>query len=254
MNLIQAGFAWIFDPAHWSDSSSSVGIGDALVQHLILTGISLALTAIIALPIGFYIGHTGRGRNAAIFLSNAARALPSVGLLTVLILAIPFIKGIPGNYLADVIVFVILGLPSMLTGAYAGLESVDRQTIDAARAIGMTEWQVLLKVEIPLGAQLIVGGVRSTTLQIVATVTIASFLTQVTLGTFIIAGLAQNDYPKMLGGAILVAALALILDGILAIVQRFASPRGVSRSTTKSKKNTARGATNASTQPITEGN
>jgi osmoprotectant transport system permease protein len=257
VNLIVQGFAWIFDGAHWVTTSTSAGIGPALVQHLILTGISLVITAIIGLPIGFYIGHFGKGRNAAILTSNALRALPSVGLLTVLILAIPFIKGIPSSYLADVIVFVLLGLPSMLAGAYAGLESVDRQTIDAARATGMTEWQILTKVEIPLGAQLILGGIRSTTLQIVATVTIASFLTQVTLGTFIIDGLNQNNYVKMIGGAILVAALALILDGILALVQRFASPRGVSRGTTKDKRNTARGATHASTQPrtpITEGN
>jgi osmoprotectant transport system permease protein len=256
VNLILQGFAWIFDGAHWATTSTSAGISEALVQHLILTGISLFFTALIGIPLGLYIGHSGKGRNAAILTSNGLRALPSVGILTVLILAIPFIKGIPGNYLADVIVFVLLGLPSMLAGAYTGIESVDRQTVDAARAIGMSEWQVLTKVEMPLGAQLILGGIRSTTLQIVATVTIASFLTQVTLGTFIIDGLNQNNYVKMIGGAILVAALALILDGILALVQRFASPRGVSRGTTKDKRNTARGATSASTQPrtpITEG-
>ena len=257
MNLIIQGFAWIFDAAHWTTSSTSAGIGEALVQHLILTGISLFFTVLIALPLGFYIGHTGRGRAIAIFASNGLRAIPSVGLLSILILAIPFINGIPGNYLADVIVFVLLGMPSMLAGAYAGLESVDRQTIDAARAVGMTEWQILLKVEIPLGARIILGGLRSTTLQIVATVTIASFLTQVTLGTFIIDGLNQNDYVKMIAGAILVAALALILDGILAIVQRLASPRGVSRGLTKEKRNTARGSTTDAANPgtpIMEGN
>ena len=257
MNLILQGFAWIFDGSHWITSSTSAGISEALVQHLILSGISLAITIIIAVPLGFYIGHTGKGRAIAILTSNGARALPSLGLLTVLILAIPFIRGIPGNYPADVIVFVLIGVPSMLAGAYAGLESVDRETIDAARAIGMTEWQILTRVEIPLGAGLIVGGLRSATLQIVATVTIASFLFQVTLGTFIIDGLNQNNYVKMIGGAILVAALALTLDGILALVQRFVSPRGVSRGTAKKKSNTARGSTTASTQlrtPITEGN
>jgi osmoprotectant transport system permease protein len=257
MNLILQGFAWIFDPAHWTTTSTSAGISEALVQHLILTGISLVITVAIALPLGFYIGHTGRGRTVAIVASNVARAIPSVGLLSILILAIPFIKGIPGNYLADVIVFVLLGMPSMLAGAYAGLESVDRQTIDAARAVGMTEWQILIKVEIPLGARIILGGLRATALQIVATVTIASFLTQVTLGTFIIDGLNQNNYVKMVAGAILVAALALILDGILAVVQRLASPRGVSRGLAKPRRNTARGSTidAANTRtPITEGN
>ena len=256
MNLIIQGFAWIFDPAHWTTSSTSQGISEAFVQHIILTGISLLLTVLIAVPLGFYIGHSGRGRRIAIITSNIARAVPTLGLLTVLILAIPFIPGLPSNYIAYVIVFVLLGIPPMLAGAYAGLESVDRETTDAARAVGMTEWQVLTKVEIPLGANLIVGGLRSTTLQIVATVTIASLLGQVSLGTFIVDGLAQGDFVKMIAGAILVATLSLVLDGILALVQRFVVPRRVSRGSLD-KGNTAHGmrlrASNPGT-PITEGN
>jgi osmoprotectant transport system permease protein len=120
----------------------------------------------------------------------------------------------------------------------------------------MTEWQVLTKVEIPLGSNLIVGGLRSTTLQIVATVTIASLVGQVSLGTFIVDGLEQGDFVKMIAGAILVAALALILDGILALVQRFVVPRRVSRGSLD-KGNTALGmrlfASNPGT-PTTEGN
>ncbi|HEX4059168.1 MAG TPA: ABC transporter permease subunit [Galbitalea sp.] len=257
MNLITAGFAWIFDPAHWSPSSTSVGISEALVNHLLLTGLSLLVTAVIALPVGLFIGHSGKGRGVAIIASNISRAIPSLGLLTVLGLIIPDIRGIPTNLIADVIVFVLLGIPSMLAGAYAGLESVDRETIDAARAIGMTEWQILFTVEIPLGANLIVGGIRSTTLQIVATVTIASFLGQLSLGTFLIDGLTQGNYVKMLGGAILVAALALLLDGLLAAIQRLVSPRGVSRGKTTARSNTARGIrTTAATQgtPMMEGN
>lgn len=257
MNLILQGFAWIFDPKHWSTTSTSVGIGPALVDHLVLTGISLLITLLIALPLGFYIGHTGKGRNIAIISSNVARAVPTLGLIALLILLIPHLQLIPDFYLPNVIVYVLLGIPSTLAGAYAGLESIDRQTIDAARAVGMTEMQILLKVEIPLGAGVILGGIRSTTLQIVSTVTVASFLGLTSLGSFIVDGLEQGDYVKMVGGAILVAALALILDGLLALVQRFASPRGVSRGATKDKSNTARGATSASTQPrtpITEGN
>jgi osmoprotectant transport system permease protein len=257
MNLIAEGFAWIFDPAHWTTSPTSAGISEALAQHLFLTGLSLLLTAIIALPLGLYIGHSGKGRSIAIIASNVSRAVPSLGLLTVLGLIIPDIRGIQTNLFADVIVFVLLGIPSMLAGAYSGLESVDRQTIDAARAVGMTEMQILLKVEIPLGARLIVGGLRSTTLQIVATVTIASFLGQLSLGTFLIDGLTQGNYVKMIAGAILVAALALILDGILAIVQRLVSPRGVSRGRTKARNTTARGSVSAATTtgtPMMEGN
>jgi osmoprotectant transport system permease protein len=257
MNLIIQGFAWIFDSAHWTTSPTSQGISEAFAQHIILTAISLLITVLIAVPLGFFIGHTGKGRQVAIVCSNIARAVPTLGLLTVLILAIPYIPGLPNNYPAYIIVFVLLGIPPMLAGAYAGLESVDRETTDAARAVGMTEWQVLTRVEIPLGANLIVGGLRSTTLQIVATVTIASLVGQVSLGTFIVDGLEQGDYVKMIAGATLVAALALVLDGLLAIVQRFASPRGVSRGPSKEKRNTARGESfGAATPgtPITEGN
>jgi osmoprotectant transport system permease protein len=255
MNLIGAGFAWIFDGAHWVPQQTSAGIGEALVNHLFLTGLSVLATVIIAFPLGLFIGHTGRGRGIAIIASNVSRAIPSLGLLTLLGLVIPDIRGIETDLFADLIVFVLLGIPSMLAGTYAGLESVDRETIDAARAIGMTEWQILFKVEIPLGARLIAGGLRSATLQIVATVTIASFTVQLTLGTFIIDGLNQGNYVKMMAGAILVAALALLLDGILAIVQRLVSPRGVSQGKTKARNTTARGsvsATNTGT-PMMEG-
>jgi osmoprotectant transport system permease protein len=256
MNPLVGAFGWIFDPSHWTTTALGTGIGDALVQHLILTGLSLVVTVIIALPIGLYIGHSGRGRSVAIIASNIARALPSLGILGVLLLLLGGVHFLPGNYLSDLIVFVLLGIPPLLAGAYAGLESVDRLTIDAARAIGMTEWQILVKVEIPLGAALIVGGFRSTTLQVIATVTIASLYGQVSLGTFITSGLDSNDLVEMSAGAVLVAALALIVDGLLAIVQRFVVPRGVSRGTSKRGITAGGGRLRlaANRTPITEGN
>jgi osmoprotectant transport system permease protein len=255
MNLIFQAIAWIFDPAHQRTTANGTGISDALVQHLILTGVSLGLTILIALPLGLYIGHTGRGRNVAIIASNVTRAFPSLGILAILLVALTNVHFLPFGYLPDVIVFTVLGIPPLLAGAYAGLESVDRQTIDAARAIGMTEWQILVQVEIPLGIQLLLGGFRSATLQIIATVTIASLYGQISLGTYIANGLAQADYVQMVAGAILVAALALIVDGLLALVQRFVVPRGVSRGTTKTR-NTASGGSLAANPgtPIMEGN
>lgn len=255
MNLIVQAISWIFDPAHWTTTARLTGIPDALGQHLALSGLSLIVAVIIALPLGLFIGHTGKGRNVAIVASNIARALPTLGLLSILILLVPNIPILPAGYPAEIIVFAVLAIPPLLAGAYAGLESVDRQTIDAARAIGMTEWQVLTKVEIPLGIALILGGLRSSALQIIATVTIASLFGQTSLGTYLANGLAQSDYVQMTAGAILVAALALIVDGLLALVQRFVVPRGVSRGTTKTR-NTARGrgmAANTGT-PIMEGN
>jgi osmoprotectant transport system permease protein len=246
MNLVAQAFAWIFDPAHWTTTALGTGIPDALTQHLILSGVSLFFSAVIALPLGFYIGHTGKGRNVAIIASNIARALPSLGLLSILLITLTQPSFLPTGYLANVIVFVLLGIPPLLAGAYAGLEQVDRQTIDAARAVGQTELQILFKVEIPLGAELIVGGIRSGALQIIATVTIASVYGQVSLGSYIEGGYQQGNYVEMTAGAILVAALALIVDGLLAIVQRFVVPRGVSRKASKTR-NTARGALAAST-------
>jgi osmoprotectant transport system permease protein len=253
--LILQAFAWIFDPINYRTTALRTGIPDALAQHLILTGLSLAVSIVIAVPLGLYIGHTGRGRRVAIIASNVARAFPSLGLIAIFLLLFPLFLGLPYGYAPDIVAFVLLGIPPLLAGVYAGIESVDRQTIDAARAIGMTEWQVLTQVEIPLGIQLLLGGLRSATLQILATVTIASLYGQISLGTYIASGLAQHDYVQMMAGAILVAALALIVDGLLALVQRFVVPRGVSRGTTKSR-NTARGrgiAANTGT-PIMEGN
>lgn len=246
MIILQA-LAWIFDPVHYKTTALGTGIPDALAAHLILTGVSLLVTIAIALPAGLAIGHTGRGRFVGIVATNIARAFPSLGMIAIFyIIFAPILAFSSVPFTADVVTFVILGIPPLLAGAYSGLESVDRQTIDAARAIGMTEWQILTKVEIPLGAQLIVGGIRSATLQIIATVTIASLYGPLSLGTFITNGLAQADYAQMLAGAILVIVLALLADGLLAIIQRLVVPRGVSRETTKHR-NTARGGSAAAT-------
>jgi osmoprotectant transport system permease protein len=145
------------------------------------------------------------------------RALPTLGLLTLVVL----FSGI--GLVAPVIALTILAIPPLLAGAYAGLESVDRETIDAARAQGMTEWQILGKVEIPLALPIIVGGIRSATLQVVATATVAAYVGLGGLGRLIIDGQAVQDYPQMLSGAVLVVVLALVLDAIFALAQRFAT-------------------------------
>jgi osmoprotectant transport system permease protein len=220
MNLFAQAFAWIFDGAHWV---SGPHIWQRLGETLSVSGISVLISVVIAVPIGVAIGHTGRGRSAAILISNAARALPTLGLLSLLIL----LMGI--GVLPPVIVLVILGIPPTLAGAYSGVEAVDRQTIDAARALGMTEWQIITRVELPLAANLLVGGIRATALQTVATLTVASYFAFGGLGLYLIYGLAQADYVQMLAGALLVTALALLVDGLFAIVQRLVVPRGVAR-------------------------
>lgn len=218
MNLFGGAFAWIFDPLHWTVGPD---ISGHLLEHLGVSALCVLIAVVIALPLGIAIGHTGRGRGVAILTSNIARALPTLGLLSILIL----LYGI--GLLPIAVVLVILAIPPMLAGAYAGIESVDRQTIDAARALGMTEWQIIVRVEIPLALPLLIGGLRATTLQVIATLAIASAFAFGGLGSYLISGLATGDYTRVLAGAILITALALVVDGVLAVVQRFVVPRGV---------------------------
>ncbi|WP_375400650.1 ABC transporter permease [uncultured Amnibacterium sp.] len=231
--LFLQGIAWIFDGANWASVNSGLGIGGEILAHLFLSVICILIAIVIAVPIGLYIGHTGRGRGLAIVVANVVRAFPTLGLLSILLLL--FGLGLPPT----VFVFVLLGLPPLLAGAYAGLESIDRQTIDAARAMGMTEWQILARVEVPLAAPLLVGGLRSGALQIIATVTLVSNFGTDSLGAFVISGIASQNYVEMVGGAVLVTVLALAVDGLLVLVQRTVVPRGVSRGTDSTT--TARG-------------
>ena len=220
MNFFFDALAWIFSPDRLSGSNA---IPMRLAEHLYFTIISVAIAAAIAIPVGYLIGHTGRGRELTVGISGAARALPSFGLILLLVT----IMGVLQLQAAAIIAFVILGIPSILAGAYAGLEAIDRRTIDAARGIGMTEWQILWKVEIPLGLPLLIGGLRNSTLQVVATVTLAAYVALGGLGFGIIQGLALRRFDQMLGSAILIAVLALVLDGLLALIQRAVVPHGV---------------------------
>ncbi len=234
MIIILSGFGWIFTGANWISVDQGPGIGVRIGEQVLYTVIALFFVFLIAVPAGLAIGHTGRGRNVAIIASNISRALPTLGLLSVLILVL----GV--GLLPTIIVLVILGIPPLLAGVYAGLESVNRDTIDAARAVGMTELQILFTVEIPLAAALLIGGLRSATLQIIATVAVAAIFGGGGLGRFVVDGQQQALYPKMYGGAILITVLALAIDGVYALVQKFVVPRGVSRGST-GRKNAARG-------------
>jgi osmoprotectant transport system permease protein len=125
--------------------------------------------------------------------------------------------------------FVVLAIPSILAGAYAGIEAIDRSVIDAGRAMGMTQWQILFRIEVPLGLSLLIGGLRSATLQVVATVTIGAYIGVGGLGFYILQGIGLRDFPEILGASIIVVALALVLDGLFALLARFAVPRTEAR-------------------------
>lgn len=220
MNLLIEAFAWLFSLDRLTGPTS---IPITAFQHLALTVISLVIAAVIAIPIGWYTAHTGRGRETAFAIAGAARALPSFGL----ILALVLIFGVLHKPEASVVAFVLLAAPSILAGAITGVESVDPATVDGARATGMTEWQILWQVEVPLGLPLLIGGLRQAALQVVATVTLAAYVNVGGLGLYVFEGLPLRRFDEILGGAILVAVFALLVDGVLALVQRFSEPRGV---------------------------
>lgn len=260
MNFVIDAIAFVLDPANWTGGT---GIGARLGQHLFITFLSVLIAAAIAVPLGLLIGHTGRARGAIIGITGAARALPTFGVMTLFVLiGIRFGAGL--SLTPVIVVLVVLAIPPLLAGAYSGVEAVDRQTVDAARAQGMTEWQILSQVELPLALPLLIGGLRSATLQVVATATIAAYVAQGGLGRYLIEGIQTRDYLRAVIGAVLVAALALLLDGLLAALQRLVVPRGVSRGPTRS--NAARTKSSTGTQakgpsrtldatrtPVTEG-
>lgn len=158
---------WLQDPARWSGPS---GIPMRLLEHLGYTALGVAVAALIAIPLGLLVGHTGRGKAIAVAAAGAARALPTLGLVTLFAL----MMGI--GLTAPLLAFVILAVPSLLAGAYSAIEAVNPATVDAARAQGMTEWQILTRVELPLGLPLLIGGARGATVQVIATAMLAAYV------------------------------------------------------------------------------
>lgn len=218
---------WLSDSSHWSGPD---GVPARLREHLQYSLVALLIAAAIAIPIGLLIGHTRRGTFAVVAIANSFRALPTVGLLTFFyILLAPHIHG-TGNasyYIPSEIVLVLLAIPPMLSNTYAGIDNVDPGVKDAAQGMGMRGSQVLFRVELPNALPLIFSGVRSSFLQVIATATVTAYVGLGGLGRFLLDGLASQDYPQMASGAVLVAALALLVDLVLAIVQRYAVSRGV---------------------------
>lgn len=209
--IFQDVWAWFTAPGAWVGTG---GIWQRLGEHLAYSGLVLLVAAAIALPLGAWVGHTGKGQNLVVALTGALRALPTLGLLTLFALWLGL------GLTAPALALVILALAPLLAGTYAGIAAVDPVIKDAARAQGMTGWQVLTRVEIPVALPLIFGGIRNAVLQIIATVTVVAYINLGGLGRYLIDGLAVRDYTRMVVAVLLVAALALIVDALLALVQR----------------------------------
>lgn len=216
MNLIAEAFSWLADAAHWQGAG---GIPVRIGQHVVLSLAAVALAAVVAVPAGVLIGHSRRGAGAIGGITGAARALPTLGVLTICGLWLGIGIGAP------LVALVVLAVPSLLAGAYSGVQSVAVETTSAAKAIGMHAGQVVWRVELPLAMPVLVGGVRAAVLQVVATATLAAYTADVGIGRYLFAGLKTRDYAQMLAGAILVIVLALVLELVLAAIQRIASRR-----------------------------
>ena len=217
MNIIKA-FRWLFEPSHYEGAN---GIDSRVLQHLGISVYVLVLASLIAIPLGLLIGHTGIGSRGVVAFAGGIRALPTLGLITLIALNV----GI--GLRAPAVALVVLAIPSILAGAYSGLQSIERATIDAARSIGMSEWQILCKVELPLGRELLIGGIRSASLQVIATATLADYVGGGGLGRFIFLGLKTNDYAQMLAGSLLVILLAIASEAAFTALQRVTRVRGL---------------------------
>ena len=218
MAAIESLIRWFADPSHWSGTD---GIPTRLLEHIQISAEAVVIGAVIALPIGVALGHYGRFGNLAINVSNVGRALPSFGILVIAFQ----IFGL--GDLPIILSLTALAIPPMVTNSYVALREVDPDIKDAARGMGYRELASLLRVELPLAVPLVMAGIRTSAVQVVATATLAALIAGGGFGRYIIDGLAQFDYTKLFAGAVLVALLALTTEVSLAVVERLLTPRGI---------------------------
>jgi osmoprotectant transport system permease protein len=209
--------AWLTEPAHWHGSD---GIPVRTWEHLVLSGTSLAVVCALALPLALWLGHIGKGGVLAVNVTNIGRAVPIFAVLVLLAIG-PLGLGAT----ATIVALILFGIPPVLTNAYVGMREVDRDTVEAARGMGMTGWQMLRQVELPLALPLILTGIRLAAVQIIATATLGAFVLGGGLGRFINAGFGRQDQAELVSGAVLVAALALTVEGAFELLQRRLDPR-----------------------------
>jgi osmoprotectant transport system permease protein len=218
MNVVNGVIGWLTDPAQWSGPD---GIPVRTLQHLWYSVLATVIAAAIALPIGVYIGHTGRGAVFAVNLTNLGRAIPSLGIIILMFTVFGF------GIAPVLITLFALAIPPIVTNSYIGVRSVDPDVRQAAEGMGMRGRQVLWQVELPMATPLIMAGIRTSAVQVVATATLAAFVGLGGLGRYLIDGLAQRDLAEVVGGAILVAVLSLLTELVLGRVQTMVVSKGL---------------------------
>jgi osmoprotectant transport system permease protein len=228
MELIGEVLAWLTDPAQWTGRDA---IPVRVTEHVLMSGISLLIGLAIALPLGLVIGHTRRWEGAVVAITNVGRAVPSIGILGIAyVVTLPLVAALELRNIgtpATVIALVALAIPPIVVNAYTGIRDVDPDTVEAARGMGMSGRQVLRRVEVPIALPVILAGVRTSSVQVIATATLGAILSTGGLGRYIVDGFAQLDEPQMVGGAVLVMLLVVVSEAGFALAQRRAVSPGL---------------------------
>jgi osmoprotectant transport system permease protein len=231
MNTFVDAIQWIFTASNWHEVNFQPGIAQQLWYHIQLSAIALAIASAIAIPIGLYVGHRRRGTWLAVAIANIGRAVPSYGLVVLIFFAtVSLAPSLQLSMFPTAVALVFLAIPPILTNTYVGVQEVDEDVVEAARGMGLSEVQVLRSLELPLAAPLIMAGLRTSAVTVVATATLAGFVGAAGLGSFLNGGFAQQGQePQFYGGAILVATLAIVTELLFGALERAVTPRTRSR-------------------------
>ena len=223
MTLLGDVARWFADPANWQGPH---GIPVRVLEHIELSGLAVVVAVAIAMPVALYLGHVGRGGFIAINVANIGRALPSLALLAFgLIIAISVGLGL--GFWPTMFALVPLAIPPIVTNTFVAVRQVDRDVVDAARGMGLAERQILARIEVPLGLPLMLDGVRTAAVNVVATATLGALVAGGALGRFIVDGFALREYDQLVGGALLVALLAIVTEITFGALARASAPRGM---------------------------
>ena len=220
MSAFSEFWTWITTGEHWSGTH---GIPNRVLEHVELSALSVLIGVIVALPIGLYIGHTRRAEFITVTIANLGRAVPSFAIVA-LMLPVSIWAGLGLGFWPTLVALVFLAIPPIIVNTYVGVREVDPDTVESAVGMGMSGKQVLRGIEIPLAAPLIVGGIRTAAVSVVATATLSALIGGGTLGRFIRDGFASGDHGEILGGAILVALLAILTEVGLSLIEKRVTP------------------------------
>ena len=229
MEFFGAVVTWFADPANWSGPD---GVPARIGEHLVLSVVPLLAAVAIGLPLGAWIGHTGRFSNLVINIANVGRAIPSLAILAIVTMVLqPTLVSLGlrtiSSEIATMIAMAVLAIPPILTNAYVGISEVDEQVVEAGRGMGMTPTQVLRRVELPVALPVILVGIRTGAVQVVATATLGAVFATGGLGRYIIDGIAQRRNDEVFAGALIVAALSIATELTFTVIQRRVTSPGL---------------------------